>query len=348
MKLGVIAEKLKCRVVGNTEMEISGVAPIEAAESGDLTFLSNNKYRRYLTTTRASAIIIDEAANLLAGQSGIISANPYLTFAEALALFHSPPEYQRGIHSLALISPSAIIGENVTIGPFSFIADRVEIGDHVTILSHCAIYPDVRIGDQTTIHSHCVLRERCRIGSQVILQNGVVVGSDGFGYAKRADNSWHKILQTGFVIIEDDVEIGAGSVVDRASIGSTVIGRGTKIDNLVQIGHGSTVGSDTLLCAQVGLAGSTHVGNQVILSGQVGAAGHLTIGDRVVATAQTGIPNSVEPDQLISGYPAIANRDWLRSSAVFARLPQLQKELRELQKKVALLESSQDQDSRQS
>jgi len=348
MKLGVIAEKLKCRVVGNTAMEISGVAPIEAAETGELTFLSNNKYRRYLATTRASAIITDEEANLLEGQSGIISTNPYLTFAEALALFHSPPEYQRGIHSLALVAPSAIIGENVTIGPFSFIADRVEIGNHVTILSHCAIYPDARIGDQTTIHSHCVVRERCRIGARVILQNGVVVGSDGFGYAKRADNSWHKILQTGFVIIEDDVEIGAGSVVDRASIGSTVIGRGTKIDNLVQIGHGSTVGSDTLLCAQVGLAGSTHVGNQVILSGQVGAAGHLTIGDRVVATAQTGIPNSVEPDQLISGYPAIPNRDWLRSSAVFSRLPQLQKELRELQKKVAQLESSRDQNSRKS
>jgi UDP-3-O-[3-hydroxymyristoyl] glucosamine N-acyltransferase len=348
MKLGAIAEKLNCRVVGNTEMEISGVAPIETAEAGELTFLSNNKYRRYLASTRASAIITDDAGNLLAGQSGIISANPYLTFAEALVLFHSPPEYQRGIHSLAVVSPTAIMGENVTIGPFSFIADRVEIGDHVTILSHCAIYPDVKIGELTTIHSHSVVRERCRIGARVILQNGVVIGSDGFGYAKRADKSWLKIPQTGSVILEDDVEIGAGSVVDRASIGTTIIGQGTKIDNLVQIGHGSTVGSNTLLCAQVGLAGSTQVGNEVILSGQVGAAGHLKIGDRVVATAQTGIPNSVEPDQVISGYPAIANRDWLRSSAVFARLPQLQKELRELQKKVAELESRQDQDSRRS
>jgi len=348
MKLGIIGEKLNCRVVGNREMEISGVAQIEAAGVGELTFLSNNKYRRYLATTRASAIITDEEGNLLEGQSGIISANPYLTFAEALALFHSPPEYMQGIHSLALVSPSAIIGANVTIGPFSFIADRVKIGDHVTILSHCMIYPDAVIGDQTTIHSHCVIRERCQIGTRVILQNGVVIGSDGFGYAKRADNSWQKILQTGFVILEDDVEVGAGSVVDRASIGTTIIGPGTKIDNLVQIGHGSTVGRNTLLCAQVGLAGSTQVGNEVILSGQVGAAGHLTIGDRVVATAQTGIPNSVEPDQLISGYPAIPNRDWLRSSALFARLPQLQKELKELQKKVAQLEGRQDQGTQRS
>jgi UDP-3-O-[3-hydroxymyristoyl] glucosamine N-acyltransferase len=348
MKLGTIGEKLSCRVVGLKEIEISGVAPIEAAAKGELTFLSNIKYRRYLATTQASAIITDDEANLLEGQSGIISPNPYLTFAEALALFHSPPEYQRGIHSHAMVSPSAIIGENVTIGPFSLVADRVKIGDHVTLLSHCVIYPDAEIGDQTIIHSHCVIRERCRIGARVILQNGVVIGSDGFGYAKRADKSWYKILQTGFVILEDDVEVGAGSVVDRASIGTTIIGRGTKIDNLVQIGHGSTVGKNTLLCAQVGLAGSTQVGNEVILSGQVGAAGHLTIGDRVIATAQTGIPNSVDPDQVISGYPAIANRDWLRSSAVFARLPQLQKEIRELQKKVAQLESLLDQDSRRS
>ncbi len=338
MKLGLIAQHLNCPVVGDPDLEITGLATIETAQANQLTFLSNSRYRRYLSTTRASAIIIDSADNLLHGQSGLISKDPYLVFAEALALFHSPIRYQYGIHSLALISPSAIIGEGVSIGPFSIIGDSVRIGNRVTILSHCTIYPKAVIGQETFIHSHCVIREECRIGDRVILQNHVVIGSDGFGYARRPDNSWQKIPQTGQVIIEDDVEIGSGSVLDRASIGTTVIGRGTKIDNLVQVGHGSTVGKNSLLCAQVGLAGSTEVGEEVILSGQVGAAGHLKIGDRVIATAQTGIPSSVEPGKVISGYPAIDNRDWLKSSAIFAQLPQLQKELRALRERVAQLE----------
>jgi len=170
----------------------------------------------------------------------------------------------------------------------------------------------------------------------VILQNGAIIGSDGFGYARRDDRSWQKIPQTGIAVIEDDVEIGAGSVIDRATIGETRIRRGARIDNLVQIGHGSVVGEHSLLCAQVGLAGSTTVGNEVILGGQVGAAGHLTIGDRVVATAQTGIPSSVAPDSVVSGYPAISNRDWLKASAVFAQLPRLYREILQLRKKLAV------------
>jgi UDP-3-O-[3-hydroxymyristoyl] glucosamine N-acyltransferase len=338
MKLGIIAQHLNCPVVGDPDLEIAGLATIENAQANELTFLSNRRYRRYLSTTRASAIITDTADHLLEGQSGLISTDPYLAFAEALALFHSPIQYEKGIHPLALVSPSAIIGEGVSIGPFSIIGDDARIGDRVTMLSHCTVYPKAEIGRETFIHSHCVIREECRIGDRVILQNNVVIGSDGFGYAKRPDSSWQKIPQTGKVIIEDDVEIGSGSVLDRASIGTTVIGRGTKIDNLVQIGHGSTVGKNTLLCAQVGLAGSTQVGEEVILSGQGGAAGHLKIGDRVIATAQTGIPSSVESGKVISGYPAIDNRDWLKSSAIFAQLPQLQKEIRALRERVAQLE----------
>ena len=348
MKLVEIARRLNCIVVGDLEIEITGLAPIEAAKAGELTFFNNRKYKRHLATTEASAIIAASADDVPAGKSGIISADPYLTFAEAMWLFH-PARYQpRGIHPTAVVSVSAVIGERVSIGPFSVISDGVKLGDDVTIFDHCSIYPEAGIGNQSLIHSHCIVREGCRIGARVILQNNVTIGSDGFGFAKRPDNSWFKIPQAGIVIIEDDVEVGAGSTIDRATIGATVVGKGTKLDNLVQIGHGSTVGENTLLCAQVGLAGSTQVGNQVILSGQVGAAGHLKIGDGVIATAQTGIPKSVEAGKIVSGYPAIDNRDWLKSSAVFAQLPQIQKEIRALKEEVrnlkALLEKEKNTD----
>ena len=341
MKIKELAAKLNCEYVGDQETSITSVAPIENAQPGDLTFLSNRKYRRYLGVTGASAIILENAEDRPEGKAAIISPAPYLTFAEAINMLYPPLTLERGIHPSAIISPSADIGENVSIGPYSVIGDDVIIGDNVSILAHCVIYQDARIGDGVLIHSHCVIREGCILGDRVILQNNVLIGGDGFGYAKRADNSWLKIRQAGVVIIEDDVEIGAGAAIDRATIGSTVISKGTKIDNLVQIGHGSFVGQNTLLCAQVGLAGSTRVGNEVILSGQVGAAGHLEIGDRVIATAQTGIPNSVEAGKIISGYPAIDNRDWLKSSAIFAQLPRLQKEIRELKARLDKLENQQ-------
>jgi UDP-3-O-[3-hydroxymyristoyl] glucosamine N-acyltransferase len=338
MKLKELSEKLNCDLIGNPETEIIGIAPIEDAQQGQLTFLSNRKYKRYLLTTMASAIILENVDDLPEGKSALISSMPYLTFAEAMILLHPFVKPAQGVHPTAVISPTALIGENSSIGPFSVIGDNTIIGDNVSILSHCTIYPNVQIGDDTLIHSHCIIREGCRIGSRVILQNNVVIGSDGFGFAKRPDNSWLKIPQIGMVTVEDDVEIGAGSAIDRATIGCTLVSKGTKIDNLVQIGHGSTIGQNTLLCAQVGLAGSTRVGNEVILSGQVGAAGHLEIGDRVIATAQTGIPNSVESGKVISGYPAIDNRDWLKSSAIFAQLPKLYREIKELKDRLTRLE----------
>lgn len=341
MKIKELSAELNCDLVGDPETMITGVAPIENARSGDITFLSNRKYRRYLATTSASAIILENADDLPEGKSAIISPSPYLTFAETVNLLYPPLSLECGVHPSAVVSPTARLGENVSIGPYSVIGDNVTIGDKVSILAHCVIYQEARIGDGSLIHSHCVIREGCEIGARVILQNNVVIGSDGFGYAKRPDNSWLKIRQTGGVIIEDDVEIGAGASIDRATIGSTIIGKGTKIDNLVQIGHGSFVGRNTLLCAQVGLAGSTRVGNEVILSGQVGVAGHLEIGDGVIATAQTGIPNSVEAGKVISGYPAIDNRNWLKSSAIFAQLPRLQKEVRELKERLNRLENQQ-------
>ncbi|MBO0724496.1 MAG: UDP-3-O-(3-hydroxymyristoyl)glucosamine N-acyltransferase [Blastocatellia bacterium] len=341
MKIKELSAELNCEFVGAPEIDITSVAPIENARPGDLTFLSNRKYRRYLATTGASAIILENAEDMPEGKAAVISPAPYLTFAEAMNLLYPALTPERGIHTSAIVSPSASIGVNVSIGPYSVIGDNVTIGDDVSILAHCVIYQDAQIGDGVLIHSHCVIREGCRLGDRVILQNNVLIGGDGFGYAKRPDNSWLKIRQAGIVIIEDDVEIGAGAAIDRATIGSTVISKGTKIDNLVQIGHGSFVGQNTLLCAQVGLAGSTRVGNEVILSGQVGAAGHLDIGDRVIATAQTGIPNSVDAGKIISGYPAIDNRDWLKSSAIFAQLPKLQREIRELKARLAKLEDQQ-------
>ena len=338
MKLRQVAEHVNGQVAGDPELEISGVAIIESAGPGDITFFNNSRYRPHLAKTRAAAIILAAPEDLPAGRSGIIASQPYLAFAHTLELFHSPVTHLKGIHPTAVIDPDAKIGDRVTIGPFSVVDSGAVIGDDVTILSHCHIYPDVVLGNGVLIHSHSVVRERCRLGNGVILQNGAVVGSDGFGYARRPDNTWHKILQIGAVVIEDYVEIGSGATIDRATIGTTLIRRGAKIDNLVQIGHGSTVGENTLLCAQVGLAGSTDVGNNVILSGQVGAAGHLRIGDGVIATAQSGIPNSVSEGKIVSGYPAIENRNWLKSSAIFTALPQLLREVRGLSRRLGELE----------
>jgi UDP-3-O-[3-hydroxymyristoyl] glucosamine N-acyltransferase len=337
MRLGHLAAALNCQLAGNEDLEIVGLATLEDAGPAHLTFLSNPKYTRRLADTLAAAVIIDDAAKLPAGKSGLISPHPYLTFAQALALFHPPPPRTPGVSPSALVSEQALLAEGVSVGPFTVIAAGARVGRGVTIGSHCAIHEGAVIGDGSLIHSHCVVREHCRLGARVILQNNVVVGSDGFGYAQRPDRSWHKIPQTGVVVIEDDVEVGAGSVIDRAALGETRVEAGAKIDNLVQVGHGCVVGRHSLICAQAGLAGSTRVGREVILGGQVGAAGHLTIGDRVVATAQTGIPSSVEPGRVVSGYPAMENRLWLKASAAFAQLPRLLQEFRQLKKQVAEL-----------
>lgn len=340
MRLGEIAERTGCRVHGDPELEIVGVAQIENAEVGELTFLSNIKYRKFLATTRASAVITDRESNLGENMAGLISPTPYLTFAQALGLFHQAPRQALGIHPTAVVAATAKLGEGVSVGPYVVIGEGVSIGDRTTILSHVVIYDGVEIGSDCLIHSQATIREYCRLGNGVILQNQAIIGGDGFGYAPRPDRSWHKIPQTGIVVLEDEVEIGSGTTIDRATIGETVIRHGAKIDNLTHIGHGSTVGRDTLLCAQVGLAGSTHVGNQVILGGQVGVAGHLTIGDRVMATAQSGIPGSIEAGRSISGSPAIDHRAWRRFCAIFDQIAEWPKEMRAMQERLKELEES--------
>lgn len=339
MKLGEIAERLGCEVDGDAALEIKGVAGIEDAHPGELTFLVNRKYRSELDVTKASAIIVsrDERAVPMAA---LRSANPYLDFARAIELFHPAPKYTPGIHPSAVVAKSATIGSNAHVGPYCFVDDGAVIGRNAVLHSFVAIYSGARIGDDFFAHSHACVREGCTVGNRVILQNGVVVGSDGFGFAREQNGRWRKMRQAGGCVIEDDVEIQAHSAIDRATVGETHVGRGTKIDNLAQVGHACKIGEDTLLCGQVGLAGTTHVGNKCILAGQVGAAGHLTIGDGAVLTAQSGVPTDVPPGAMYSGYPAMPNLDWRKSVAVFNRLPQLQRELRELREEVRRLQGS--------
>jgi len=328
MKLSAIAQAIGARLDhGSPDTEITGVAGIEEAAPGEITFVSNPKYTALARTTKASAIIVSEDFPSVS-TALLRSKKPYLDFARVLELFYQPPRYQPGLHSTAVIHPSAKIEPGAHIGPYVVIQEDVRIGKNAVLLAHAVIYRGVTIGDNFFAHSHAAVRELCRIGNNVVLQNGVVVGGDGFGFAKDENSHWRKIVQSGPTIIEDDVEIQANACIDRASVGETRIARGAKIDNLVQVGHGSKVGEDTLLCAQVGLAGSTDVGKNVILAGQVGVAGHCHIGDGAIATAQSGIPNDVAGGAVVSGYPAIDNKLWLRCVYAFQRLPELKKLLR--------------------
>ncbi len=326
MQLDELAALLGASLRGPATQVITGVAGIEQAGPGDLTFVANPKYAAAARQTRAGAVLVGEDFPEIAAPTLRI-VNPYLAFARAVELFHPAPVYPPGIHPTAIIDPSATIGRDAHIGPYAVLSAGVSLGDYAVVLPHVVLYPNVTVGDHLLAHAHAVVREGCRLGHHVTLGNGVVIGGDGFGFAKREDGSWHKIPQSGPVVIGDYVEIQANSCIDRASIGRTEIARGAKIDNLVQVGHGSSVGENTLLCAQVGLAGSTRVGRDVVLAGQVGVAGHCTVGDGAVATAQSGIPNDVAPGKVVSGYPAMDNRQWLRASAAFHRLPELLKQL---------------------
>jgi UDP-3-O-[3-hydroxymyristoyl] glucosamine N-acyltransferase len=336
MKLGEIAERLGCEVEGEATLEITGVAGIEEAQAGELTFLVNRKYRSVLETTHASAILVSREEGPVP-MAALRSANPYLDFARAIEFFHAAPQYAPGIHPTAVVAKSAKLGAGAHVGPYCFVDEDVEIGRNAVLHSFVTIYRGARIGDDFFAHSHACVREACVIGNRVLLQNGVAVGSDGFGFAREASGRWYKMRQAGVAIVEDDVEIQAHTAIDRATIGETRIGRGTKIDNLVQVGHACKVGEDTLLCGQVGLAGTTRVGNRCILAGQVGAAGHLTIGDGATLTAQSGVPTDVPAGAIYSGYPAMPSLAWRKSVAVFHGLPDLQHELRSLREEIERL-----------
>jgi UDP-3-O-[3-hydroxymyristoyl] glucosamine N-acyltransferase len=332
MKLNELAERLGATLTGGDgQAEVTGVAGIEEAGPGEITFVANPKYAALARSTSAAAVIVEPGFAETPVPTLRVD-NPYLAFARAIECFYQPPAYAPGIHPTAVIAPGARLGARPHVGAYVVISDGVTVGDDAVLLPHVVLYPGVTVGDRFFAHAHAVVREHCRLGDDVVLQNGAIIGADGFGFAKGPGGRWVKIVQSGPAVLEDAVEVQANACIDRASIGETRIARGAKVDNLVQVGHGSTVGENTLLCAQVGLAGSTNIGKNVILAGQVGVAGHLTVGDGAIATAQTGIPGDVAPGAVVSGYPAMDNRAWLRTVAAVNRLPELLRKLRGLEK----------------
>ncbi|MEO8597255.1 MAG: UDP-3-O-(3-hydroxymyristoyl)glucosamine N-acyltransferase [Candidatus Solibacter sp.] len=333
MKLREIADALGCRLTGDGELDIQGVAGMEHASAGQLTFLANPKYAPKVRHTKASAILVAEE---LQGQeiACLVSANPYLDFARSLALFYQPPRPHPGVHPMASIAPTATLGDGCSIGAFAVVGEHVLLGRNAVLHPHVVIYEGAQIGDDFLAHSHAAVREFCRIGDRVTLQNGVVVGGDGFGFAKRADGTQFKIVQSGITILEDDVEVQSLTSIDRATVGETRIKRGAKIDSLVQVGHACTVGEDNIICAQTGLAGSTVLERNVVLAGQVGSSGHLTVHEDAVVYAQSGIGGDVPKGARISGSPAFAAGEWLRAVTAFSKLPELLRTVRELKRKV--------------
>jgi UDP-3-O-[3-hydroxymyristoyl] glucosamine N-acyltransferase len=340
MTLGELAESLQCRLEGDAAIEIVRVAGIEQAQAGDVTFVDNPRYVPHLASTHASAVIVAEDLAVPAGARFAVlrSRKAYVDFARAVALFLPSSAPAKGVDALSAIAPDARIGGGVSIGPFVTIGAGASIGARTVLYPHVAVGPGARIGDDCVIHSQCSIRERAVVGDRVILHDGVVVGSEGFGFAKQADGTHLKIPQGAGVVIEDDVEIGANSTIDRPAVGETRVQAGTKIDNLVHIAHGVSVGRRVLLAAQVGISGSAVVEDDVILAGQVGVAGHLRIGKGAMATAQSGIPNSIEAGAYVSGSPAVPHREWLKASASYRQLPALRKRVAELERRLVELE----------
>jgi UDP-3-O-[3-hydroxymyristoyl] glucosamine N-acyltransferase len=338
MKLQELADTLGCVLVGDGSIELSGAAGIETAGPGQVTFVANVKYASKVKTTRAAAVLVSEAIPGIA-VSYLVSKNPYLDFARTLALFYQAPRPQPGIHPSAFIAPSARIGPNSSIGAFAVVGERVTIGADAVIHPHVVIYEGAQIGDDFLAHSHSAVREFCQVGNRVILQNGAVIGGDGFGFAKRADGSHHKIVQSGVTVIEDDVEIQSLTSIDRATVGETRVKRGAKIDSLVQVGHACVIGEDNIICAQTGLAGSSVLESDVLLAGQVGISGHLTIHQGAIIYAQSGIGGDVPAGSRMSGSPAFSASEWLRAITAFPKLPEIWKTLRELKKRVEKLET---------
>ena len=328
MKLAEIASTLGARLEnGSPDTEITGVAGIEEASPHQITFVANPKYGTAARTTKAGAVIVSEQFPAIPTPL-LRSQNPYLAFAQAMEIFYPAPRYAPGVHPTAVVHASAKIGPHAHLGPYVVIDENVEIGAHAVLLAHVVIYRGVNIGDHFFSHAHSVVRENCRIGNRVLLQNGVVIGADGFGFAKDGANRWHKIPQPQPVVIEDDVEIQSNSCIDRSSVGQTFIRRGAKIDNLVQVGHGSQVGEDSLLASQVGLAGSTAIGKNVILTGQVGVVGHCKIGDGAIVTPQSGVAGDVPAGAIVSGAPAVDHKLWLKYSAILSKLPEMARAVR--------------------
>ena len=336
MKLGELASKLGAELRGDAELEVTGVKGIQDAGPTEVTFVANPRYTPLARSTSAAAVLVEPDFQEIAAPTLRIK-NPYLAFSRALGLFYQPPAYPPGIHPTAVIDPTAHIGEGAHIGAYVVIGPQVRLGPKATLLPHVVLYTGVQAGANLFAHAHAVVRENCILGDNVTLENGAIVGADGFGFAKNELGHWEKIPQSGPVHLGNRVDVQANACVDRATVGATEIGDGTKIDNLVQVGHGSRIGENTLLCAQTGLAGSSVVGNNVILAGQTGIAGHCTVGDGAILTAQSAVSHDVPPGKTISGSPGFDNRVWLRAVTIFQRLPELLKRLDRVEKRVAAM-----------
>ncbi len=342
MKLSELAKLTFSTIeIGNSNLEINAAAGLDLASIGDISFLANPKYTPQILTTNASAIFLNESVAIERNDLAILRCkDSYLAYTRALRLFHPNAEITKNIHKTAVIDETATVAENVEIYANVVIGKHCKIAENVKIFPNVTIYDGVKIGKNTVIHSGVSVRENCEIGDNCIIHNNTTIGSDGFGYAKDEEKRWLKIPQVGIVVLENDVEIGANTAIDCASVGESRIKRGAKIDNLVQIGHSCTVEEDTLICSQTGLAGSSVIGKRVILAGQVGIAGHLKIGDDVIITAKSATSHDVENGKVLSGIPAFENRDWLRSTAAYRRLGDMAKTIRQLEKKLAELEQN--------
>ncbi len=339
MKLGELATRLGAELRGNAELEVTGVKGIEEAGATEITFVANPRYAGLARTTKAAAVVVEPEFPEIETATLRIK-NPYHAFSRALGIFYQPPQYAPGVHATAVIDPTAEIGEGAHIGAYVVVGPGVKLGANATLLPHVVLYPGVEAGHHLFAHAHAVVREGCILGDHVTLENGAIVGADGFGFSKNEKGEWEKIPQSGPVRLGNRVDVQANACIDRATVGATEIGDGTKVDNLVQVGHGSRVGKNTMLCAQVGLAGSSIVGNNAILAGQAGVAGHCELGDGAILTAQSGVSHDVPAGKMISGSPAFDNRLWLRAVTIFQKLPELWKRVDRIEKKLAATEVS--------
>ncbi len=338
MKLGKIAELVGGKLKGDGSLEISGIRGIEHAGAGHITFLSKKLFLELLNRSQASAVLVKAAVDTSVPQ--VIVASPELAFARLLREFHPEPQPKPGVHDRAVVGKNVKLGEQVTLSAGVCIGDDVEIADHVHLYPGVVVGGRCRIGSHTILHPNVTLYRNTELGSRVILHAGVVIGADGFGYTLDEKGAHYKINQIGRVVIEDDVEIGANSCVDRAAMGTTLIKQGTKIDNLVQVAHNCTVGEHSILVAQVGLAGSCTLGHHVVLAGQVGVADHVTLGNQVTLTARSGTFRNIESHKVYGGHPAVPLGEWKKYVTVLPKLPELARKIRDLETRLNEIENN--------
>jgi UDP-3-O-[3-hydroxymyristoyl] glucosamine N-acyltransferase len=335
MTLAELAEHLGCRLEGDGAATIVGVADLVSARPDEIALFAHPRYKAEAAATQAGAVIVADDTPPLS-RPMLRAKSPVLAFARALALFHTPPRPEPGVSPHASLGAGVVVDASATVGPFVSLGAGARVGAGSIVESHVAVGAGVTIGRDCHVHAHVSLREGVVLGDRVVIQNGAVIGSDGYGFTRDAGGAHIKVPQIGVVVVEDDVEIGANTTIDRATVGETRIGAGTKIDNLVQIGHNVRIGREVLLAAQVGIAGSTTLEDRVMMGGQVGVAGHIVVGRGAIAAGQSGVTNSVEPGRFVTGYPAIDNRAWRKASVVFAQLPALRDRLKAIERRLGL------------